>query len=106
MEKVKKAIREFHDRVIEFERVIAVLNGVVDMQPESALNTAAWDLIGGYKDALGAAYHIDGWLEWWWLECNLGNNPMKAKLSGGELRTISTLDDFVKLVCDDLAHGD
>jgi len=102
---VEKAIREFHERVSDIERVTDVLNSVLSMVPESDLNSAIWALIGGYKDALGEAYSIDGWLEWWWLECNLGEKPMQAGLPGEELRTIATVDDLILLVCDDLAQS-
>lgn len=105
MEKVEKAIREFHERVTEVERVIDALNTVLSMPPECDLYSTIWALIGGYKDALGDAYCIDVWLEWWWLECGLGGKPMQAAPAGGELRTIATIDDLVRLICDDLAQA-
>lgn len=103
---VEKAVREFHERVSEIERVTDVLNSVLSMVPESDLNQAIWALIGGYKDALGEAYSIDSWLEWWWLECGLGRNPMQAGLAGEEFRDILTLDDLVQLILDDLAKSE
>lgn len=103
---VEKAVREFHERVSEIERVTDVLNSVLSMVPESDLNSAIWALIGGYKDALGEAYSIDSWLEWWWLECGLGRNPMQARLKDEDFRTIATVDDLVLLVCDDLAKSE
>lgn len=102
MENIEKAIRKFHDKVVEADRVISELDGLLAMNPESALHSAVWALVGAYKDALGAAYNIDGWLEWWWLECSLGKNPLQASPAGGELRVIATIDDLVRLVCDDL----
>lgn len=105
MKKVEQAIRDFHDRVTEIERVTDVLKSVMSMAPESDLYSAIWALIGGYKDAIGDAYNIDGWLEWWWLECNLGSNPMQAAVAGEELRTIATVDDLVRLILDDLAQS-
>lgn len=103
---VEKAVREFHERVSEIERVTDVLNSVLSMVPESDLNSAIWALIGGYKDALGEAYGIDSWIEWWWLECGLGSHPMQARLPGEEFRTIATVDDLVRIVCDDLLKSE
>lgn len=105
MEKVEKAIRDFHERVSEIESVTDAMSEVLSMAPECALHSAILALIGGYRDALGAAYSIDGWLEWWWLECGLGSKPMRAGLAGEELRAIATIDDLVRLICDDLAQA-
>lgn len=101
----EEAVREFHNRVSEMERVAAVMCDVLSMEPESDFYSAVWALVGGYQGALGAAYGIDGWLEWWWLECKLGENPMQAAPAGGELRTIATVDDLVKVICEDVAAG-
>lgn len=105
MEKIEKAIRAFHDRVVEIERVTDALNSVLSMDPESDLHSAIWALVGGYKDALGDAYAIDSWLEWWWIECGLGSKPMQAALAGGELRTIATIDDLIRIIGDDIAQA-
>ncbi len=99
---VENAIRSFHERVTEIERVFDTLNSVLYIQPESDFHNAINSLIGGYINALGAAYSINGWLEWWWFECSLGGSPNRAGLAGEELRTIETIDDLVKLICDDI----
>jgi hypothetical protein len=100
---IEKAVRDFHERVMEVEQLMGALNEVLSIQPEAPINHAIWSLIGGYRDALGAAYSIDGWLEWWWLECGLGSTPLHAAPAGGQTRTIATIDDFVRLVLDDVA---
>jgi hypothetical protein len=86
MEKVEQAVRQFDERVREIERVTAVMSGVLSMSPECELHSAIWSIVGGYLDALGAAYNIDGRLEWWWMECGLGKRPKQAGLPGEELR--------------------
>lgn len=100
--KVKIAVREFHERVTEIERVMNTLESVLYMSPECDLHNAICALISGYNNSLCEYYSIDGWLGWWWLECDLGNNPKQASLAGEELRTIATIDDLVKLICDDI----
>lgn len=104
MERIEAAICEFHARASDMERVTSTLDSVLKMAPESDMYGAAWALIGGYIEALGAAYHIDGWLEWWWNECGLGDRPHEAAPAGGELRMIATVDDLVQLIREDLAH--
>jgi len=104
--KIEKAIRDFHNRVGDIERVTDALNAVLMGHPESDFNMALWAVVGAYKDALDEAYSIGSWLEWWWLECSLGNNPMQAGLAGEELRTIATIDDLVTLVLDDLKQSE
>lgn len=101
---IEQAIRDFHARVTEAEQVLDVLNDVLEMRPEGRLYSAVWALIGGYLDALDASHPgIGGWLEWWWNECRLGTRPLHAGLAGEELRMIATIDDLVRLVCEDLA---
>lgn len=103
---VEKAVRTFHERVTEVDRVIDALNQTLSMQPESDLCSSVWAVVGGWIEALGAAYFIDSSLEWWWLECRLGRRPMQAGLAGEELRTIATIDDLVQLILDDLAKSE
>lgn len=106
MTKIEKAVRDFHDRVSNVERVIDSMNSVFMTSPESEFNSAIWAIVGAYKDSLDDAYCIGGWLEWWWLECNLGIRPMKASLAGEEMRTISSIDDLVSLILDDIKKSE
>lgn len=64
-EKLERAIRGFHARVSEIERVVKALNDVLGMQPECALNEAINALIGGYMGMIESCDGVDGWLEWW-----------------------------------------
>lgn len=104
--RVAQAIQRFHERATTAVEVMNRLDDALDIAPESPLYEAQWALIGGYIEALGAAYAIDGWLEWWWTECLLGEKPMRAKLPGDEEeRTIANIDDLVRLILDDLEHA-
>lgn len=104
---IEKAIRDFHERVREVESHIDVLTeGLLKVSPDSDLLGSIWEVAEGYREALDAAYSIGGWLEWWWHECGLGENPMKAGLPGEDLRTVATIDDLVRLVLDDLGRAD
>lgn len=106
MEKVEAAIREFHARMVEMERVLDAMNSVMSMAPESDLQSAIWALVESYQASLSAAYNIGDWLEWWWLECKLGAVTMTAGLPGEAMRKISNIDDLVKLIIDDLKQSE
>ena len=100
--KVEQQVREWHEALTGVFEIMERLDDVLDINPESPLNAAIFKLIGSYNRALGWSNGIDGWLEWWWTECRMGENPMRAGLPGGELTLISNIDDLVKLIIDDL----
>ena len=97
-DQVDQAIRAFQGRVVEIERVLDAMSAVLGMQPECALREAIFGLVGDQLALLDAAGGVDGWLEWWWLECGLGNRPMGAAPAGGKMRLVATLDDLVRIV--------
>lgn len=102
VEAMEKAVREWHERMVDLETRLDALSESVGLNPEAPVPNAIWAVAGGYKDALDAAYHVGGWLEWWWLECYLGNSPKEAKLAGDkEERVIRTIDDLVALLRDE-----
>lgn len=102
MEKLEKAVREFHERVKQMTQVADDLSTILFMGPESPFYTAMWKVMEGYRDTLEELYGLAGWIDWWWLECDMGNRPMQAKIPGDtEFRLISTIDDFVRLAIDD-----
>lgn len=103
MLEIEKAVREFDEQARAVEALIDSLRDVFDPAPESRICQVPLDLLGAYIRALDAKHHIGGWLEWWWLECRLGENPLAAGLPGEAMREIATVDDFVRLVCDEAA---
>lgn len=106
-EQLETDLREFHRRVADMETIYDTLSNSMGINPDSAFSNAIWGLIGGYLAALEAAYPgVGGWLEWWWTECDLGAHTLEAAPDGGELRTIATIDDLIRLVLDDLAHAE
>lgn len=101
-EKTEQAVRDFHKRAVDIEACAAALGELVGMQPESRVMAALFGTLGAYMRALGEPLGIDGWLEWWWLECGLGERPKQAGLRGEALRDVSTIDDLVRIVIDDV----
>lgn len=105
MSEIEKAVREFDEQARAVESLIDSLRDVFDPAPESRACQVPWDLLGAYIRALDSKHNIGGWLEWWWLECRLGENPLQAAPVGEELRMIATVDDLVELVLLDLAKA-
>ena len=103
MSEIEKAVREFDEQARAVESLIDSMRAVFDLAPESRVCQVQWDLLGAYIRALDAKHHIGGWLDWWWTECRLGESPMGAGLHGEPMREIATVDDLVRLVCDDAA---
>lgn len=105
-DRIASAIRNFHARALAAQAVLDAVDDVLDITPESKLNQAVWDLVGGYISALDAAYSIGPWLEWWWNECTLGEKPGMAGIRNEPMRKIRTLDDLIGIALDDLALGE
>ncbi len=101
---MEKAVREFHARAKEIERVMDAMDSVLGMSPESDFYTAAFGLIGGYMAAIEEAYSMGGWLDWWLHECRLGDRPMQAGFDG-ELRTVATVDDLLLIIEEEIRRS-
>ncbi len=90
-----QAIRDWHAATVRVRDMMRAIRAVLSPEPESEHNNAVWGAIQSYADALNTAYDLDGWLEWWWIECELGDKPMKAAPAGEPLRKIDTVDDLI-----------
>ena len=97
-QRIAQSIRQWHERVVELETRYNELSPLIGANPESLMMAAVWHVA---SEATGAG----GWLEWWWLECNLGARQMTACLPGEPLRNIATLEDLIRLVLDDLRRA-
>lgn len=105
--RIEADIRRWHVAMKEMDRVMGAMDAVLDLRPESAFYNAVWRLCEGYIAGLEAQHGIGGWLDWWWTECELGAKPMNASPGGSKrLRKIATINNFVNLVLDDLAHAE
>ena len=96
-EKQLSALRIWHEAVTESEKEIDALIEI-GFRPESRLFTA----INNALEALTAATSQivgdeSGWLDWYWLDCRMGRNPLEAGFSD-DLRKICTLDDLIWLL--------
>jgi hypothetical protein len=97
---IEQAVRKFDKHVRDVERVTDVMFSVLSMEPECELNSALHNIVNGYIDAIDEKYGFGFWLEWWWIECDLGNKPMKAGVAGKEPSIIASIDDLVRLIID------
>lgn len=104
-QRIAQSIRQWHERVVELETRYNELSPLIGANPESLMMAAVWHVASGYTDMTGEATGAGGWLEWWWLECNLGARQMTACLPGEPQRNIATLEDLIRLVLDDLRRA-
>lgn len=100
-DRIDHAIRQWHDALEVSERVLDALNVAIDCAPESPLHQAVWTLAGGWQQAIAAMDDTgctEEWLEWWWMECRLGERPLEASCGDDRgLRRIATIGDLVEL---------
>ena len=104
MTQIEQAIRDFDKHARDVKRLMCNFNVIADPGPESMLCSTVLDLLDAYRKTIEDQHGIDDdWLEWWRLECRLGETPLEAGLAGEEMRTIATLDDLIALVIDHVA---
>ena len=107
MTPIEQAIRDFDKHARAVESLIDGFKVVADPAPESMLCSIVFDLLDAYRKTVEQQNGIDDdWLEWWRLECRLGETPLEAGLAGEAMRTIATLDDLIALVIDHVAIGE
>lgn len=102
---ISATISKWFEAVTSMVAALDAIESVLHTSPEAPVNEAAWALIGGYTSAIDAKYPIGPWLDWFWVECNLGERAMGASLPGEELRVIANIDDLIRLCIDDLRRG-
>ena len=91
------ALRRWHEAVTVSEKEIDALIEI-GFRPEArlfeAINNALEALTNATAQIVGDE---SGWLDWYWLDCRMGRNPLEAGLSD-DLRKICTLDDLIWLL--------
>ena len=92
-----EAIHTWHQRVITLEAEVEALDRVVGCSPESPLHVAIYGILEAYTDAVQDAHGLSDWLNWWWLECDMGQNHLSASIGDEPLREIATVEDLIKL---------
>lgn len=99
MTPIEQAIRDFDKHARAVESLIKGFKVIAEPAPESMLCDTVFGLLTAYRKTIEDQHGIDDdWLEWWRLECRLGETPLEAGLAGEEMRTIATIDDLVAIV--------
>ena len=92
-----EAIHTWHTTVKATGEAVDALDRVVGCSPESPLSQAIYAMVIAYTDAVQDALGLDTWLEWYWLECEMGETPLSASIGDEPLREIATLEDLIAL---------
>lgn len=101
-EQIAAAITRFHNLATNAMRVLGAVDDLIGIEPESILNSIVTRLIDGYISALGDAYAVHGWLDWWAWECRFGANPLGAQVGENPIHEVATVDDLIALVLETL----
>ena len=97
-------LKTWQERMQACEHATTQLVSLTGAAPESPLIDAIYSVMGlATRQAADLIGCSDQWLSAWWLEHQFGLSPMRAGLEGEPLRTICTLDDLLKMICDDEA---
>ena len=101
----KDAIQTWHATVKAVGEAVDVLNNVVGCSPESPLSQSIYAMVIAYTGAVQEAHGLDTWLEWYWRECAMGENPMSASIGDEPLREIATVEDLIALCARHCENG-
>ena len=93
----KDAISTWYTTVKATGEAVDALDRVVGCSPESPLHVAIYGILEAYTDAVQDAHGLSDWLNWWWLECDMGQNHLSASIGDEPLREIATVEDLIKL---------
>ncbi len=107
-EQTLAAIKKWQSAVRNVQNQLDALTGLLGCDYDSPFFTAQESLISEYTAVVAASVGDgDGWLKWFWLDCDLGAVPAKSvrPWAGAELREIVTLDDLARLIVDYAEHA-
>lgn len=100
-------LRQWQSAMQAAEQRLDALSELTGINPEAPLFESLYGLMGlatrQAADLTGASLE---WLEPWWLEHDFGARPMQAGLHGEPLRTLSTIEELVQLIADDLTASE
>jgi len=70
---------EWKSKALEIEKQLNTLESVTGFIGDGPLYKTVWDLFATYTKTLATLLddHSD-WLEWYWLECDMGRSPKEA----------------------------
>ena len=102
---MEQAVRAWYATVKDAGEAVDELDRVVGCSPESPLSQAIYAMVIAYTDAVQDAHGLGDWLNWWWLECEMGKTPLSASIGDEPLREIATLEDLIALCARHCAGG-
>lgn len=86
--------------IAEIEAVDDALEQLTMRAPEGRLTTAMWSAVGAYGETLEALLigsSASNWLEWYWIENDMGKKGMNVVMDTGE-RPIVGLETLADLL--------
>jgi hypothetical protein len=93
-----KRLYEWKEHYDKVEAVTQTLRDLVGIDTDSPLYQALWD-INAYTSTLSELLEDwHGWLDWYMVDNDMGNSMLKARVNGGEMKPIASLEDLLWLI--------
>lgn len=93
-------LQRWADVVTDLDSAMDALDEVTGCNPESRLRTAIYAATGLANEWAAAQCNTTrGWIEWYWLENNMGAAGMEAGFDG-QLRKIETLEALAAMIAE------
>lgn len=108
-DQVTESIREWMERVQEADRQVNSIGELFgDLDYAAPLPGAVSALAGGYAKALGRVIGDEGeWLEYFWIDCAFGANPLGVTPEKGAAEIkIDSPEAIAEVICWDREHGE
>ena len=102
---MEQSVRTGHATAKAAGEAVDALNNIVGCSPESPLSQSIYAMVIAYTDEVQEAHGLDTWLEWYWLECEMGETPLAASIGDEPLREIATVEDLIALCARHCAGG-
>lgn len=97
-ELAKSLLKNWHASIVALDNIFDELKSSLGSSPNLPLWVASYKSVELHTETLDRLLSGDGedygWLSWYWLECNLGENPMEMSFANGEKLTVVGLDDL------------
>ena len=108
-DQVTAAIREWMERVQGADAQLGALAAMSgDINYDAPIPAAIAALISGYAKALGRVIGDEGeWLEYFWIDCAFGANPLGVTPEKGAAEIkIDSPEAIAEVICWDREHGE
>ena len=94
-------LEEWAAHKAELDKQFDALSGALGLIVEGPLPNAVWSMWDSYTAAVSERIGDDfEWLQWFWLENDMGRRGFEVKSIGGRSMKVKTLRDLARVIYD------